>query len=632
MISPEDILKKYWKFSHFRGLQKEVISACLNNEDTCVFFPTGGGKSICFQVSGLLKEGVCIVISPLISLMQDQVQNLNSKGIKSIFLKGGLSFKETGIVFDNIRNGDVKFLYLSPEKLQNPILQERLQYLNVSMVAIDEAHCISQWGHDFRPAFLDISVLRDLHPKVPFMALTATATPRVQQDIENQLNLSKPKVFKTSFKRPNIAINIKITDDKWNNLILNAKQCINSGIVYVRSRKATIDLSKLLIQNNISSVAFHGGLRNYERQKILEKWLVGEYKIVVATTAFGMGIDKADVDMVMHVNLPESLESYYQEIGRAGRDGNAAHAVLVYNRADVSKLKYQFLDNIPDLESLKKIYRKLMTYLQIAYGEGYGEEYSLDLGAFCKKYSLDLSFTYQAFKLFDKLSIISLEQHLEIFARLRIIISHENLFDYLRRYPKYHKLMTLILRNYSGIFDFECNINFNALIKNVHLSERLIIKLLKELHQQNIISLKLMKHDFSLKMLQPREDDRSVNLHARSIKALKQEKINQINAVVNFISNKDTCYQVQLLNYFGEKNAKPCGICSICNSKLYNNSSKINKIIQSEIIYLLEQEKLSSVQLVKKMNYNEQQILEVLENMLEENIIRLTANNLYQKI
>jgi ATP-dependent DNA helicase RecQ len=632
MISPEDILQKYWKFNHFRGLQKEAILSCINDNDTCVFFPTGGGKSVCFQVAGLLKQGVCVVISPLISLMQDQVQALNSKGIKATYLKGGLSFQETGIIFDNLRNGGFKFLYLSPEKLQNPVLQERLKYLNISMIAVDEAHCISQWGHDFRPAFLEVSVLREMHPHVPFMALTATATPKVQKDIETQLQLDQPHIYKTSFKRDNIAINVKEIDNKWDELIKSATQCKSSGIVYVRSRKSTLDLAKLLSQNKISAIAFHGGLRDYERQNILEKWLSGEYKIVVATTAFGMGIDKADVDLIVHVHLPESLESYYQEIGRAGRNGSMAKAILTFNKTDINRLKYQFLDKIPDIKTIKIIYKHLMSYLQIAYGEGSGKDFGIDLGFFCKKYNLDLGLSYEALKILDKLSVISLEQHYQIFAKIQIGISHESLFEYLRKYPKYYKLMTLILRNYSGVFDFMTNINFAYISKNARISEKQIISQLKELEEKQVIDLKLMQHDLSFKMLQPREDDRSINIHSKNIALYKDQKINQIKAVVDFINEKNVCYQIKLLDYFGETYAKACGVCSICLSKSNNNDNAVLKKAELEVLTLLSHEDHSSLSLQRKIKLERELILDVLENLLEKKKIKLTSKNLYKKI
>lgn len=630
MNSPEDILLKYWKFTTFRGLQKEAIVACLNNQDTCVFFPTGGGKSICFQVTGLMKDGICVVISPLISLMQDQVKTLNDKGIKAMYLRGGLSYAETGVLFDNLHYGRYKFLYLSPEKLQNQVLQERLKYLNISMVAIDEAHCVSQWGHDFRPAFLQISVLRDMHPHVPFMALTATATPRVQEDIEEQLALSQPLVLKTSFIRSNISLEIEAKDDKWQRLIDVAKSCKSSGIVYVRSRKSTLDLSSLLEQNGVTSMAFHGGLKHLERQKILEKWLNNDLKIVVATTAFGMGIDKADVELIVHMHLPESLESYYQEIGRAGRNGKPARAVLVYNSTDIKRLKYQFLGKLPDLIGIKKLYRHLMSYLQIAYGEGSGEEFGLDLNHFCKKYNLDLATSFETLKLLDKLSVIHLDQHYQVFAQVQVVLSHERVFDFLRRHKTYHQMMTLIMRNYAGVFDFMTNINLDYLSKVLRKPEKQVIKDLQQLQALEVIALKVMQHDLSFKMLQPREDDRSINIHSKYIESYRAQKINQVQSVIDFINNTEKCLQIQLMDYFGEKLKKTCGKCSVCTTKSKIITKEMRNIKQN-ILELLQNESLSSVEITKRIAYNEEDVLDALEFLLEQHQIKLTPNSLYIK-
>jgi ATP-dependent DNA helicase RecQ len=634
MQTPEDVLQKYWKFSQFKGLQKEAISACIEGKDTCVFFPTGGGKSICFQIPALLKDGVCIVVSPLISLMQDQVNSLNSKGIKAIHLKGGLSYKETDRIFDNIRNANFKFLYLSPEKLQNTILQERLKYINVNLVAIDEAHCVSQWGHDFRPAYLEIATLRDIHPEVPLMVLTATATQKVQEDILKQLKLKSPYVFKSSFKRSNIALNVIETDNKWKSLIEFANSSKSSGIVYVRSRKSTIDLSKLLNQNGITSKAFHGGLLNKDRRQVLEEWLDNTTKIVVATTAFGMGIDKADVDLIIHINLPESLESYYQEVGRAGRNGKPAKAILLYNKTDIKRLRYQFLNNLPEIKGIKNVYRHLMSYLQIAYGEGSGDEYGLNLQNFCSRYKLDLPYAFEILKLLDRLSLLSLDQNYQINAILRILIPHQQLFDFLRKHTAYNEVMTYILRNYAGVFDLNVKIDLEYLARKLRTSQKKIAKKLKALEELDVLELKLNEQDLNLRMLQPREDDRSINTQKKYIEAYRTQKINQIEAVVNFINNENECRQVQLLQYFDEDNLKPCGKCSVCMQKSgqLGNGELNQQSLQKKIESLLKKGPGSSTDIFHQLDCKQSIFLEVIEEMLKQNKIELTTNNLYKLI
>lgn len=634
MTTPEDVLYKYWKFNQFRGLQKSVIQACLEGKDTCVFFPTGGGKSICFQVPALMLDGICVVISPLISLMYDQVKNLNDKGIKALHLKGGLSYTDTNRIFDNLRNGGYKFLYLSPEKLQNTLLLERLKYLNINMIAIDEAHCISQWGHDFRPAFLEIGLLRDIHPEVPFMALTATATSRVQDDIEQQLQLQSPSIFKTSFKRPNIGIQVIESDDKWEQLVQFSKSCQNSGIVYVRNRKTTLDLTRLLRQNGITAEAFHGGLQNYERQQIIEQWLSNKAKIVVATTAFGMGIDKADVDLVFHIHLPESLESYYQEVGRAGRNGSPAKAILVFSRTDIKRLKYQFLKYLPELKSIKKLYKHLMSYLQIAYGEGEGEDFGLNLNTFCNRYNLNIIQSFEIIKLLDRLSVLNFDQNYQINAKVQILIPHQNLFEFLRRHKIYSELITLILRTHAGVFDFMTKVDLQNLSKKLRLSQSKIITKLKDLEHLEVIGLKVMEQDLSLRLLQPREDERSINMHVKPIKAYRNQKISQIEAVVDYINNDKVCRQLQLLQYFDEDTEEVCGICSVCLAKNDNQSQQKTddqQKLKESIIQDLEGSPKSSSELLKSLNCSKTRFLSILEELIEKQFIEITPNNLYRR-
>ena len=632
MATPEDILYQYWKFNQFRGLQKQVIEACLNDKDTCVFFPTGGGKSICFQVPALIKEGICVVVSPLISLMQDQVKNLNDKGIKALHLKGGLSYADTDRIFDNLRNGGYKFLYLSPEKLQNPVLLERLGYLKISMVAIDEAHCISQWGHDFRPAFLDIGVLRDNHPKIPFMALTATATQKVQDDIKEQLKLNSPEIFKTSFKRPNIELHVVKSDNKWEALVKQAKLCRHSGIVYVRNRKSTLELTRLLRQNGLTAEAFHGGLLNNKRQDILEQWLANKVKIVVATTAFGMGIDKPDVDLVFHMHLPESLESYYQELGRAGRNGKPAKAILVFNPTDINRLRYQFLRNLPDIKNTKKTYKHLMNYLQIAYGEGAGDDFGINLHTFCNKYNLNVQQSFEIFKLLDRLSILSFNQQYQINAQIQILIPHQNLFDFLRRNKTYKNLITTILRTYAGVFDFVTKVDLQQLSNKLNLTQERIIKYLKALEDLEVIGLKVMQQDLSLRMLQPREDERSINMHRKHIETYQNQKIQQVETVENYIKNDKVCRQIQLLEYFDEDANENCGICSVClvnNKDLKAQKTSKNKL-KTQIINTLTNQPKSSSEIIKTLNCDKILVVPVLESLLENRIVEITKNNLYQ--
>ncbi len=631
MISPEQILQKYWRFSEFRGLQKQVINASLENHDTCVFFPTGGGKSLCFHVPALIKDGICVVISPLISLMQDQVNNLKDKGIKAMYLKGGLSVKETNQIFDNLRFGGFKFLYMSPEKLQNTIIREHLSYINISMIAVDEAHCVSMWGHDFRPAFLKIRHLRDeICPHVSIMALTATATERVQEDIIKQLNLSSPKIFKQSFKRSNIALIIKDIDNKREDLIGELKGCGHSAIVYVRTRKATLDLAKLIQQHGISSLAFHGGLTNEERQTILEKWLGNKVKIIIATTAFGMGIDKPDVGLIYHYHLPENLESYYQEIGRAGRNGMDSKAILAYNSTDVQRLKFQFLKNLPDIQQVKLIYRQLMSFFQLGYGDGEGEVHGLNISEFSKRYKSDISMVFEVLKLLDRLSIIALEKQFEVRTSLKILLSHHETLNFLRQNETYKHLMTLILRTYSGVFDLKTKVNLNFLSRKTGLLRSKTLKSLQKLHELGVIDLTTSNQDLQIKLLEPRGDERVINAHAKVIKSFRQTKIDQINAVYKFVSDKNTCYEIKLLDYFAESSATNCGKCSVCLSKRILEHRLNDKALAQSIVNSISSVPKSSKEILREFNCEKDQLFIVLQDLLERNKIEVTTNNTYR--
>ena len=463
------------------------------------------------------------------------------------------------------------------------------------------------------------------------MALTATATKKVQDDIKKQLQLQSPEIFKSSFKRPNIELHVIKSDNKWETLVKQAKSCKNSGIVYVRNRKSTLELTRLLRQNGITAEAFHGGLLNNDRQHILEQWLGNNIKIVVATTAFGMGIDKPDVDLVFHIHLPESLESYYQELGRAGRNGKPAKAILVFNTTDIKRLKYQFLRYLPDINNTKKTYKYLMNYLQIAYGEGEGDDFGINLHTFCNKYNLSVQQSFEIFKLLDRLSVLSFNQQYQINAQIQILIPHQNLFDFLRRNKTYKTLITIILRTYAGVFDFETKVDLQNLSHKLNITQERIIKYFKALEDLEVIGLKVMQQDLSLRMLQPREDERSINMHRKQIETYRNQKIQQVEAVEKYIKNDKVCRQVQLLEYFDENTNENCGICSVCllNHTDSNSQNTSKNKLQAQIINMLTYQPKSSSEIIKALNCDKTQVLFILESLLENRIVEITKNNLY---
>jgi ATP-dependent DNA helicase RecQ len=625
--SPEDVLEQHWGFTQFRGSQKILIQAALDGNDVLGLLPTGGGKSICFQVPAMIKKGICIVISPLIALIQNQVEGLKKLGIKAIGLTGGLRQEEIGNLLDNCIYGNYKFLYLSPERLSQELVQQRIAQMNVNLLVIDEAHCISQWGHDFRPAYLICNTLRALQPNIPIMALTATATSRVAKDIIEKLELSSPLIQKDSFLRKNIAFRVVLEQDKKYRLRQYCSAINSSGIVYVRTRRLAEELSKHLLENKISATFYHGGVPQKEKKEKLEKWLQNKVKIMVATNAFGMGIDKPDVSLVLHYQIPDCIENYFQEAGRAGRDGNKANAILITNDNDKEQVKNQFLSTLPDKALVKLVYNKLNNYFQIAYGEFNTEKYQLNFNDFCATYKLNTLLTYNALNILDRNSVISLITAFSRKSTVQFITDKETLFDYLKNNTSISEIIRTVLRTYGGIFEHEIKINTALLSKKLKLSEKKVTGVLEKLSQDGLIIYKGKHSDLEISFLVPREDDLTINKFASHLKEQNNLKTYHVNQILAYIANYRHCRSKQLLQYFGEKATKPCGICDVCISK--ENTEELSKHVQKDILTLLKSNPSSSRTLQKILNIEPNIILLALQGLLENGKIKLNSKNQY---
>ncbi len=630
MQQPIDVLELYWNHTSFRPMQEDIINAVLQNEDTFALLPTGGGKSICFQIPVLIKDGICIVVSPLIALMKDQVNTLNAKGIKALAITSGISFSDLDTLLDNCIYGNYKFLYLSPERLQQDLVKDRIQQMNVNLIAVDEAHCISQWGNDFRPAYKNINILRELHPTVNVIALTATARPNVVTDIISELDFISPKIFKASFARPNIAYMVLDTDDKHYKIEQILKRHKGSSIIYARTRRLTQEIHSFLKSKGFSSLFYHGGISSKDKQEHLQAWTNNQKDIMVATTAFGMGIDKADVKNIIHINLPESLESYYQEAGRAGRNGEKAHAVILKSPTDEQTLKNQFLNVLPSVELLKQVYRKLCNYFQISYGEGELTVHQFNFNDFCKVYEFNTSITFNALQILDRNSIISLTQQFNYQAKLQFLISNQELFRYLETHKNADVVVKSIMRTYGGIFENVLKIDFNLIAGKASMEESSVIQLLNQLHKDDIVDFQFSNTDSELTFLVPREDDKTVNRISKHVEQQYDLKEQQINAVIDYISNKTVCKNTQLLHYFGENTTRDCGICSVCVLKTKSAPNRDSKSVTEHIILQLENKPLPSRVLIENLDYDATIILSTLKLMVETNILEVTASNSYK--
>jgi ATP-dependent DNA helicase RecQ len=629
MSTPLEILKKHWDYHQFKEPQEEIIKAALNGTNTVVLLPTGGGKSLCYQIPTLLLDGVCIVISPLIALIQDQVTSLNKKNIKAIALTSQLSQEEVITAFDNLQFGFFKFLYLSPEKLQSSFIQEKIKQLNVSIIAIDEAHCISEWGHDFRPSYLQLKVLKELQPKATFMALTATATQKVLEDIQQNLAIEKSVIFKKSFQRTNLNYHVITTENIYGKLLQIVRKVNASVIIYTNSRKQTKEVCSFLQKNNFKSSYYHGGLSSIEKNNSFTNWMNDTTPIMIATNAFGMGIDKADVRAVIHINTPTSLENYIQEAGRAGRDGKTSYSFILTNKTNLFDASNRYSSNIASTKFVKLIYHNLNQYYTITLGELSSQLFDFSLQKFCFTYKLKLMQTYNAIKILERENIMRLDENYSKKSTLKFLISNHQIFDYLNNQHSKNELIKLILRSYGGIFDHYTIINEYTLSKKLNCSKKEVIDHLNDLQINGIVDYTFENSTSKLSFLVPRNDNYTINSISKNIEQQNKLKYEKLTATISYIQNTKTCRNTQLLNYFNEISTATCGTCDNCKATIQPKNSI--KTIASHIIDLLKDQILSSQEIVSLLNYSEGEILNTLQLLLEKNKITITSQNKFKR-
>ena len=623
------LLKHYWNHDNFRPMQEEIINSVLSGRDTLALLPTGGGKSVCFQVPALALEGICIVVSPLIALMKDQVETLQSKGIEAVSVVSGMSKREIDIALDSCIYGHVKFLYLSPERLLSELVRERIRYMKVNLIAVDEAHCISQWGYDFRPPYLHIADLRDLHPAVPVLALTATATAEVTEDIQEKLRFRQPAVFRKSFGRKNISYVVQNEENKLRKLLDIARGVKGSGIVYVRSRKDAAEIAKFYNDNGMKADFYHAGLETGLRSQKQENWKYNRNRIIVATNAFGMGIDKADVRFVIHKDPPDSLEAYYQEAGRAGRDEHKAYAVLLYNNADRFKQQRKFELNFPTVDEIKQIYHHLANYYHLAFEGGAGLSFDFDLGDFCSRFKLEPVKTINALKFLEQDEYLSFNESVFLPSRFKFDVHNEELYNFQIQNPGWDPFIKTLLRSYGGSFENFVRLREFDLAKRANMSVQQVIEGLKQLQEYRILSYQQQTDMPQLTWIKPRQQAKALYINKNAIENRKLNYRKKIEAVFAYSSHKK-CRSQMLLAYFDEPDAPKCGICDVClDEKRQHRASDIFDDITTEVIQLLSSSAFDLASLVTSTNIGtEKEKIDAIRLLLDAGKIKFAGEKI----
>lgn len=626
---PLAVLKRHWGFDAFRPSQEPIVQAVLQGRDTLALLPTGGGKSLCYQVPALCMKGICIVVSPLIALMKDQVYQLSSRGVPAAAIFSGMRHSDIDRVLDNCVYGDVKLLYLSPERLTTELARERIARMHVNLLAVDEAHCISQWGYDFRPPYLQIAEIRELHPQTPVLALTATATPQVVEDIQERLEFKKKHVIQQSFARKEVAYVVFHEENKMQRMLDILNKVPGSAVVYVRNRKKTKEVATWLHRNRVSASYYHAGLDSETRNERQDAWIRSKVRVMVCTNAFGMGIDKPDVRVVIHLDLPDSPEAYFQEAGRAGRDRRKSYAVLLYEQADRLQLERWFELSFPDFSFIKRVYQALGSYFQLALGAGAGEGFDFDLVEFARNFQLDLLLTMSALKVLEQSGYLVLTESVFMPASVQVIVSKEQMYDYQLRHPQADKVLKALLRSYAGAFMHPVGFREQQFAQALRMEKADLLRILDRLHKDNIVDYRPKRDKPQILFLGERVAPQHLHIDHAWYRERKRIQWERLESMFRYVEQAE-CRSQQLLRYFGEHDAQPCGVCDVCLGRTKASEGDAFEQIRTRIQALLLARPMDEAELLRQFPSNrEEQVLEVLEFLLDERVlIRDTTSRL----
>ncbi len=621
-----EILSKYWGYSEFRPLQEEIIRSVAGGKDTLGLMPTGGGKSVTFQVFSLSRPGMCLVVTPLISLMNDQVDHLRKRQIKALAVYSGMSHREMDITLNNALYGDYKFFYVSPERLQSANFLEYLVRMKLNLIAVDEAHCVSQWGYDFRPSYLNIASIRAHFPGVPLLALTATATPKVVEDIQDKLLFPQKNVLQKSFKRDNLTYLVRLKDDKMGYLVETVKKAKGTGIIYVRSRKKCREITQLLGEHEVTADFYHAGLDPELRKLNQSKWMKGETRVMVATNAFGMGIDKPDVRFVIHLDLPDSLEAYFQEAGRAGRDGKKAVAVLLYSRYDNRRLHKMVSDSFPEMDLIREVYNSVGNYLGLAMGSGRGDGFGFPIEDFARKFSFQVPAVYHSLKLLERQGYLEYSEDIENSSRVFFQVHRDDLYRFQLNNKGLDDFIKMLLRSYTGLFTDYVYIDEALLARRLNISKELVYQNLKLLTQLKVLHFIPRRDIPVITYLVERVEAKRVTITPENYQMRKVKYQQQVDAVIDYAASENCCRSVSLLNYFGQLGSEPCGECDVCRG-VHESGIGTNDYdrLSARILAIVGKEAVDIKGLVYQVAEAEPQVVKVARWMLDREIIEMNG-------